>query len=53
SADALVDVVDTVFCLTDAGRSKQVGQRFVHSSVELHWHDIHVAREMHEVDRRW
>nr|GFD39063.1 hypothetical protein [Tanacetum cinerariifolium] len=25
SADTLVDVVDTVFCSTDAGRSKQVG----------------------------
>nr|GFC90781.1 hypothetical protein [Tanacetum cinerariifolium] len=53
TADTLADVVDTVFCSTDAGRSKQVGQRFVHSSVELHWHDIHVDREMHEVDRRW
>nr|GFC96095.1 hypothetical protein [Tanacetum cinerariifolium] len=52
TADTLADVVDTVFCSTDAGRSKQVGQSFVHSLVELHWHDIHVAQEMHEVDRR-
>nr|GEV51765.1 hypothetical protein [Tanacetum cinerariifolium] len=44
--------VDTVFCSTDVGRSKQVGQKFVHSSIEPHWHDIHVDREMHEVDRR-
>nr|GFD39612.1 hypothetical protein [Tanacetum cinerariifolium] len=53
TADTLADVVDTVFCSTDVGRSKQVGQNFVHSSVEPHWHDIHVDREMHEVDRRW
>nr|GFD19668.1 hypothetical protein [Tanacetum cinerariifolium] len=53
TADTLVDVVDTVFCSTDVGRSKQVGQKFVNSTIEPHWHDIHVDREMHEVDRRW
>nr|GFD47543.1 hypothetical protein [Tanacetum cinerariifolium] len=35
TADTLADVMDMVFCSTDAGRSKQVGQSFVHSSVEL------------------
>nr|GFD00914.1 hypothetical protein [Tanacetum cinerariifolium] len=42
TTDTLADVVDTVFGSTDAGRAKQVGLSFVHSSVELHWHDIHV-----------
>nr|GEX71128.1 hybrid signal transduction histidine kinase M [Tanacetum cinerariifolium] len=37
----------------DVGRSKQVDQKFVHSSIEPHLHDIHVARDMHEVDRRY
>nr|GFD45749.1 hypothetical protein [Tanacetum cinerariifolium] len=30
TADTLADDVDTVFCSTDVGRSKQVGQKFVH-----------------------
>nr|GFD63331.1 hypothetical protein [Tanacetum cinerariifolium] len=29
-AGTLADVVDTVFCSTDVGRSKKVGQKFVH-----------------------
>nr|GEY10341.1 hypothetical protein [Tanacetum cinerariifolium] len=53
TADTLADDVDTLFCSTDVGRSKQVGQKFVHSSIEPHSHDIRVDREMHEVDRRW
>nr|GEX28462.1 hypothetical protein [Tanacetum cinerariifolium] len=53
TADILADDVDTVFCSTDVGRSKQVGQKFVHSSIEPHWHDIHVDRDMHEVDRHF
>nr|GEX79033.1 hypothetical protein [Tanacetum cinerariifolium] len=52
TTDTLADDVDTVFCSADVGRSKQVGQKFVHSSIEPHWHDIHVDRDMHEVDRR-
>nr|GFD35826.1 hypothetical protein [Tanacetum cinerariifolium] len=52
TADTLADDVDMVFCLTDVRRSKQVGQKFVHSSIEPHWHDIHLDRDMHEVDRR-
>nr|GFB63000.1 hypothetical protein [Tanacetum cinerariifolium] len=52
TADTLADDVGTVFCSTDVGRSKQVGQKFVHSSIEPRWHDIHVDRDMHEVDRR-
>nr|GFC52074.1 hypothetical protein [Tanacetum cinerariifolium] len=44
--------MDTVFCSTNVERSKQVGQKYVHSSIELCWHDIHVDRDMHEVDRR-
>nr|GFD62061.1 hypothetical protein [Tanacetum cinerariifolium] len=52
TADTLADDVDTVFCTTDVGRSKQVGQNFVQSSIESHLHDIHVDRDTHEVDRR-
>nr|GEV30356.1 hypothetical protein [Tanacetum cinerariifolium] len=52
TADTLADDVDTVFCSTDVGRSKQVGQKFVHSSIEPHWHDIRVDLDIHEVDRR-
>nr|GEX79098.1 putative reverse transcriptase domain-containing protein [Tanacetum cinerariifolium] len=51
TVDRLADDVDTVFCSTDVGRLKQVGQNFVHSSIEPRWHDIHVDRDMHEVDR--
>nr|GFC82703.1 hypothetical protein [Tanacetum cinerariifolium] len=50
TADTLADDVDTVFCSTNVGRSKRVSQKFVHSSIEPHWHDIHVDRDMHEVD---
>nr|GFD41135.1 hypothetical protein [Tanacetum cinerariifolium] len=42
TADTLAEDVDMVFCSTYVGRSKQVGQKFVHSSIEPHWHDIHV-----------
>nr|GFD02391.1 hypothetical protein [Tanacetum cinerariifolium] len=42
TANTLADVVDTVFCSTNVGRSNQVGQKFVHSSIEPRWHDIHV-----------
>nr|GFD40396.1 hypothetical protein [Tanacetum cinerariifolium] len=52
SADTLADDVDTVFCSTDVGRSKQVGQNIIQSSIEPHLHDIHVDRDTHEVDRR-
>nr|GEZ01238.1 retrovirus-related Pol polyprotein from transposon TNT 1-94 [Tanacetum cinerariifolium] len=51
TADTLADDVDMVFCSTDVGRSRQVGQKFIHLSIEPHWHDIHVDRDMHEVDR--
>nr|GFC96601.1 hypothetical protein [Tanacetum cinerariifolium] len=52
TADITADDVDTVFCSTDVGRSKQLDQNFVHSSIEPHFHDIHVDRDKHEVDRR-
>nr|GEY51913.1 hypothetical protein [Tanacetum cinerariifolium] len=52
TADITADDVDTVFYLTDVERSKQVGQKFVHSSIKPRWHDIHVDQDMHEVDRR-
>nr|GFA48124.1 hypothetical protein [Tanacetum cinerariifolium] len=52
TADILADDVNMVFYSTDVGRSKQVGQKFIHSSIEPRWHDIHVDRDMHEVDRR-
>nr|GFD28166.1 hypothetical protein [Tanacetum cinerariifolium] len=51
TADITADDVDTVFCSTDVGRSKQVDLKFVHSSIEPHLHDIHVDRDKHEVDR--
>nr|GFD44131.1 hypothetical protein [Tanacetum cinerariifolium] len=47
TVDTLADDVDMVFCSTGVGRSKQVGQKSVHSSIEPHWHDIHVDRDMH------
>nr|GFB63577.1 hypothetical protein [Tanacetum cinerariifolium] len=52
TADITADDVDTVFCATDVGRSKQVDLKCVHSSIEPHLHDIHVDRDKHEVDRR-
>nr|GFD28026.1 hypothetical protein [Tanacetum cinerariifolium] len=52
TAYIMADDVDTVFCSTDVGRSKQVDQKFVHSSIEPYLHDIHVDRDKHEVDRR-
>nr|GFD20671.1 hypothetical protein [Tanacetum cinerariifolium] len=42
TADILADDVDTLFCSTDVGRSNQVDQKFVHSSIEPHLHDIQV-----------
>nr|GEW67577.1 hypothetical protein [Tanacetum cinerariifolium] len=51
TADITADDVDTVLCSTDVGRSKQVDLKFVHSSIEPHFHDIHVDRDKHEVDR--
>nr|GFD28031.1 hypothetical protein [Tanacetum cinerariifolium] len=51
TADIMADDVDTAFCSTDVERSKQVDHNYVHSSIEHRWHDIHVDRDMHEVDR--
>nr|GFC18335.1 hypothetical protein [Tanacetum cinerariifolium] len=51
-ADITADDVDTVFCSTNIGRSKQLDQKFGHSSIEPHLHDLHVDRDKHEVDRR-
>nr|GFC10787.1 hypothetical protein [Tanacetum cinerariifolium] len=51
TTDITADDVDTVFCSTDVGRSKQVDLKFIHSSIEPHLHDIHVDRDKHEVDR--
>nr|GFC81893.1 hypothetical protein [Tanacetum cinerariifolium] len=52
TADITADDVDTVFCSTDVGRSKQVDLKFVHSSIKPHLHDIHVDRDKHEVELR-
>nr|GFD54612.1 hypothetical protein [Tanacetum cinerariifolium] len=49
TADITADDVDIVLCSTDVGRSKQVDQKFVHSSIEPHLHDIHVDRDTHKV----
>nr|GFC45090.1 hypothetical protein [Tanacetum cinerariifolium] len=51
TVNILADDVDTLFCSTDVEKSKQVDQKCVHSSIKPHWHDIHVDRDMHEVDR--
>nr|GFD35707.1 hypothetical protein [Tanacetum cinerariifolium] len=52
TADIMADDVDMVSCSTGVGRSKQVDLKFAHSSIEPHWHDIHVDPDKHEVDRR-
>nr|GEX89319.1 hypothetical protein [Tanacetum cinerariifolium] len=49
--DITADDVDKVSCSTDVKKSKQVDLKFVHSSIVLHLHDIHVVQDKHEVDR--
>nr|GFA73582.1 hypothetical protein [Tanacetum cinerariifolium] len=51
TADITADDVDKMSCSTDVDRSKQVGLKFAHSSIELHLHDIYVDQDKHEVDQ--
>nr|GFC84803.1 hypothetical protein [Tanacetum cinerariifolium] len=52
TADITADDVDKVSCSTDVERSNQLDLKFTHSSIKLHFHDIHVDQDKHEVDRR-
>nr|GFC19442.1 hypothetical protein [Tanacetum cinerariifolium] len=51
TADITADDVDKVSFSTDVERSNQLDLKFTHSSIELHFHDIHVDQDKHEVDR--
>nr|GEW07141.1 reverse transcriptase domain-containing protein [Tanacetum cinerariifolium] len=46
------DVVDKLTCSSDDVQPKQVDMRCAHALIELHWHDIHVDPDRHEVDQR-
>nr|GFA96898.1 hypothetical protein [Tanacetum cinerariifolium] len=45
------DVVDKVICSSDDVQPKQVDLKCTHALTELHWHDIHVDPNRHEVDQ--
>nr|GEY95475.1 hypothetical protein [Tanacetum cinerariifolium] len=45
------DVVDKLTCSSDDVQPKQVDLRCAHALTELHWHDIHVVPDRHEVDQ--
>nr|GEV80292.1 hypothetical protein [Tanacetum cinerariifolium] len=47
------DVVDKVTCTSDDVQPKQVDLKYAHALTELHWHDIHVVPDRHEVDQRY
>nr|GFC79152.1 hypothetical protein [Tanacetum cinerariifolium] len=47
-----VDVVDKLTCSSDDVQPKQVDLRCAHALTKLHWHDIHVDPDRHEVDQR-
>nr|GFB58243.1 hypothetical protein [Tanacetum cinerariifolium] len=44
------DVVDKLTCSSNDVKPKQVYLRCAHALTELHWHDIHVVPDRHEVD---
>nr|GEX27494.1 retrovirus-related Pol polyprotein from transposon TNT 1-94 [Tanacetum cinerariifolium] len=46
------DVVDKLTCSSDDVQPKQVDPRCAHALIELHWQDIHVVPDRHEVDQR-
>nr|GFA41020.1 hypothetical protein [Tanacetum cinerariifolium] len=46
------DVVDKLNCSFDDVQPRQVDLRSTHALTELHWHDIHVKPNRHEVDQR-
>nr|GFA80081.1 hypothetical protein [Tanacetum cinerariifolium] len=45
------DVVDKLTCSSDDVQPKQVDLRCAHALTELHWRDIHVVPDRHEVDQ--
>nr|GEX29695.1 hypothetical protein [Tanacetum cinerariifolium] len=47
------DVVDKLTCSSDDVQPKQVDLRCTHALTELHWRDIHVVPDRHEVDQRY
>nr|GFB77960.1 hypothetical protein [Tanacetum cinerariifolium] len=46
------DVIDKLTCSSDDVQPRQVDLRCAHALIELHWHDIHVVPDRHEVDQR-
>nr|GEY09806.1 retrovirus-related Pol polyprotein from transposon TNT 1-94 [Tanacetum cinerariifolium] len=46
------DVVDKLNCSSDDVQPRQVDQRYAHALTKLHWHDIHVDPDRHEVDQQ-
>nr|GEV74231.1 hypothetical protein [Tanacetum cinerariifolium] len=46
------DVVDKLTCSYDDMQPKQMDLRCAYALIELHWHDIHVVPDRHEVDQR-
>nr|GFB25241.1 hypothetical protein [Tanacetum cinerariifolium] len=46
------DVFDKLTCSSDDVQPRQVDLRCAHALTELHWHDIHVDPDRHEVDQR-
>nr|GEY89190.1 Gag-Pol polyprotein [Tanacetum cinerariifolium] len=46
------DGVDKSICSSDDVQPRQVDMRCAHALTELHWHDIHVDPDRHEVDQR-
>nr|GFA23387.1 hypothetical protein [Tanacetum cinerariifolium] len=46
------DVVDKLTCSSDDVQPRQVDRRYAHALTELHWHNIHVDPDRHEVDQR-
>nr|GEX70197.1 hypothetical protein [Tanacetum cinerariifolium] len=46
------DVVDKLTCSSDDVQPKQVDLKCAYALTELHWHDIYVVPDRHEVDQR-
>nr|GEU97442.1 reverse transcriptase domain-containing protein [Tanacetum cinerariifolium] len=47
------DVVDKLTYSSDDVKPRQVDLRCAYTLTELHWHDIHVVPDRHEVDQRF
>nr|GEX03674.1 hypothetical protein [Tanacetum cinerariifolium] len=46
------DVVDKLTCSSDDVQLRQVDMRYDYALTELHWRDIHIIPDRHEVDQR-